>query len=140
WELKGVPVRVAIGARDLQNGTVELARRDTQSKETVPQTGLAEAIEQLLITIQENIYQKALTYCDAHITEVNSYEEFKKVLEGEGGFISAHWDGTVETEKRVKEETKATIRCIPLNNKEEEGTCIFTGKPSKQRVLFAKAY
>ncbi|MCL4640708.1 MULTISPECIES: proline--tRNA ligase [Olivibacter] len=140
WELKGVPVRVAIGARDLQNGTVELARRDTQSKETVPQTGLAEAIEQLLITIQENIYQKALTYRDAHITEVNSYEEFKKVLEGEGGFISAHWDGTVETEKRVKEETKATIRCIPLNNKEEEGTCIFTGKPSKQRVLFAKAY
>jgi prolyl-tRNA synthetase len=140
WELKGVPVRVAIGARDLQNGTVELARRDTQSKETVPQIGLAEAIEQLLITIQENIYQKALTYRDAHITEVNSYEEFKKVLEGEGGFISAHWDGTVETEKRVKEETKATIRCIPLNNKEEEGTCIFTGKPSKQRVLFAKAY
>ncbi|MEH6305863.1 proline--tRNA ligase [Olivibacter sp. CPCC 100613] len=140
WELKGVPVRVAVGARDLQNGTVELARRDTQSKETVSQTGLAETIEQLLIDIQENIYQKALSYRDAHITEVNSYEEFKEVLEGEGGFISAHWDGTSETEKRVKEETKATIRCIPLNNKEEEGTCIFTGKPSKQRVLFAKAY
>lgn len=140
WELKGVPVRVAVGARDLQNGTVELARRDTQSKETVSRVGLADTIEQLLVNIQENIYQKALTYRDAHITEVNSYDEFKNVLEGEGGFISAHWDGTTETEKRVKEETKATIRCIPLNNKEEEGTCIFTGKPSKQRVLFAKAY
>jgi len=140
WELKGVPVRVAIGARDLQNGTVELARRDTQTKETVGQAGLADRIEQLLKDIQQNIYQKALSYRDEHITEVHSYEEFKQVLENEGGFISAHWDGTVETEKWVKEETKATIRCIPLNNKSEDGICIFTGKPSKQRVLFAKAY
>lgn len=140
WELKGVPVRVAVGSRDLQNGTVELARRDTQSKETVLQEGLAERIESLLEEIQENIYQKAVMFRDDHITEVNSYEEFKEVLENKGGFLSCHWDGTVETEKRVKEETKATIRCIPLDNPKEEGICIFTGKPSKQRVLFARAY
>ncbi|OYD46225.1 proline--tRNA ligase [Sphingobacterium cellulitidis] len=140
WELKGVPLRVALGARDMQNGTVELARRDTQTKETVQQAGLPDRIAALLNEIQDNIYNKALTYRDEHITEVNSYDEFKQVLEEKGGFISAHWDGTVETEKRVKEETKATIRCIPLDVKEEEGVCIFTGKPSKQRVLFAKAY
>ncbi len=140
WELKGVPLRVALGSRDMQNGTVELARRDTQTKETVQQAGLPDRIATLLGEIQENIYNKALTFRDEHITEVNSYEEFKQVLEEKGGFISAHWDGTVETEKRVKEESKATIRCIPLDSKEEEGVCIFTGKPSKQRVLFAKAY
>ncbi len=140
WELKGVPLRVALGSRDMQNGTVELARRDTQTKETVQQAGLPDRIAALLEEIQDNIYSKALTYRDEHITEVNSYDEFKQVLEEKGGFISAHWDGTVETEKRVKEETKATIRCIPLDAKEEEGVCIFTGKPSKQRVLFAKAY
>ncbi|MGJ1387336.1 proline--tRNA ligase [Sphingobacterium spiritivorum] len=140
WELKGVPLRVAVGARDMQNGTVELARRDTQTKETVSQEGLSALIEGLLGTIQENIFQKALTFRDSHITEVNSYEEFKDVLENKGGFISCHWDGTVETEKRVKEETKATIRCVPLDAKEEEGVCIFTGKPSNKRVLFAKAY
>lgn len=140
WELKGVPVRIALGARDLQNGTVELARRDTQTKETVSSEGLADRIESLLADIQQSIFEKALAYKNERIIEVNSYEEFKEVLAGEGGFISAHWDGTVETEKRVKEETKATIRCIPLNNKLEDGTCIFTGKPSKQRVLFAKAY
>lgn len=140
WELKGVPIRLAIGARDMQNGTVELARRDTQTKETVPQEGLADTIATLLDTIQENIFQKALNFRDEHITEVNSYDEFKSVLETKGGFVSCHWDGTVETEKRVKEETKATTRCIPLDNKEEEGICIFTGKPSKQRILFAKAY
>ncbi|WP_437918182.1 proline--tRNA ligase [Sphingobacterium sp. LRF_L2] len=140
WELKGVPLRVAVGARDLQNGTVELARRDTQTKETVSQEGLAVVIENLLDIIQENIFQKALDFRNSHITEVSSYEEFKEVLEHKGGFISCHWDGTVETEKRVKEETKATIRCIPLDAKEEDGICIFTGKPSKQRVLFAKAY
>ncbi len=140
WELKGVPLRVAIGARDMQNGTVELARRDTQTKETVEQTGLAGKIHALLDEIQDNIYQKALKFRDEHITEVNSYDEFKTVLEEKGGFLSCHWDGTVETEKRVKEETKATIRCIPLDAKEEEGICIFTGRPSKQRVLFAKAY
>lgn len=140
WELKGVPLRVALGSRDMQNGTVELARRDTQTKETVQQAGLPDRIAALLGEIQDNIYNKALTFRDEHITEVNSYDEFKQVLEEKGGFISAHWDGTVETEKRVKEETKATIRCIPLDSKEEEGVCIFTGKPSKQRVLFAKAY
>ncbi len=140
WELKGVPLRVAVGARDMQNGTVELARRDTQTKETVEQNGLAERIIRLLDEIQDNIYQKALNFRDTHITEVNSYDEFKQVLEEKGGFISCHWDGTVETEKRVKEETKATIRCIPLDAKEEEGVCIFTGKPSNKRVLFAKAY
>lgn len=140
WELKGVPVRVAVGARDMQNGTVELARRDTQTKETVTQEGLAGNITQLLEEIQANIYKKALDYRTAHFTEVNSYDEFKEVLEGKGGFISCHWDGTVETEKRVKEETKATIRCIPLDAKEEAGVCIFTGKPSTKRVLFAKAY
>ncbi len=140
WELKGVPLRVAVGARDMQNGTVELARRDTQTKETVEQAGLANRIVNLLDEIQENIFTKALNFRDTHITEVNSYEEFKQVLEEKGGFISCHWDGTVETEKRVKEETKATIRCIPLDAKEEEGTCIFTGKPSNKRVLFAKAY
>lgn len=140
WELKGVPVRITLGARDLQNGTVELARRDTQTKETVSSEGLADRIENLLTDIQQSIFEKALAYKNERIVEVNSYEEFKKVLAGEGGFISAHWDGTVETEKRVKEETKATIRCIPLDNKLEDGTCIFTGKPSKQRVLFAKAY
>ena len=140
WEMKGVPLRVAVGARDMENGTVELARRDTQTKETVAQEGLAVTIENLLGIIQENIYQKALTYRDEHITEVNSYEEFKEVLETKGGFVSCHWDGTVETEKRVKEETKATIRCVPLDAKEEAGVCIFTGKPSNKRVLFAKAY
>jgi prolyl-tRNA synthetase len=140
WELKGVPLRVAIGARDMQNGTVELARRDTQTKETVEQAGLGDRIERLLNEIQENIFKKALDYRDAHITKVNSYDEFKEVLETKAGFISCHWDGTVETEKLVKEETKATIRCIPLDAKEEAGICIFTGKPSTKRVLFAKAY
>ena len=140
WEMKGVPLRVAVGARDMQNGTVELARRDTQTKETVSQEGLAVTIENLLGIIQENIYHKALSFRNEHITEVNSYEEFKEILETKGGFVSCHWDGTVETEKRVKDETKATTRCIPLDAKEEAGTCIFTGKPSNKRVLFAKAY
>src|SRR5690606_36138657 len=140
WELKGVPLRIAIGARDMQNGTVELARRDTQSKETVSQEGLGNHIVTLLDEIQESIFQKALNFRDSHITEVNSYDEFKDVLENKGGFVSCHWDGTPETEKRVKEETKATTRCIPLENKQEAGVCIFTGKPSTQRVLFAKCY
>jgi prolyl-tRNA synthetase len=140
YELKGVPIRLAIGARDLENGSVELARRDTKEKLTVPQEGLAEYIFQMLAQIQQNIFDKALKFRDEHITEVNSYDEFKELLETKTGFISAHWDGTAETEKRIKEETKATIRCIPLNNKLEDGLCIVTGKPSKQRVLFAKAY
>ncbi|MDQ8003945.1 MAG: proline--tRNA ligase [Pedobacter sp.] len=140
YELKGVPIRLAIGARDMENGTVELARRDTKEKLTVPQEGLAEYIFQMLAQIQQNIYDRALKFRDEHITEANSYEEFKDLLETKTGFIAAHWDGTAETEKRIKEETKATIRCIPLNNKLEDGVCILTGKPSKQRVLFAKAY
>src|SRR5690554_2325194 len=140
WELKGVPLRLTIGARDLKNGLVELARRDNQSKETVSKEGLSQRIENLLDEIQQAIYEKALKFRTDNITVVNSYDEFKEVLEGKGGFISAHWDGTAETEKRIKEETKATIRCIPLNNKQEDGQCVLTGKPSTQRVLFARAY
>ncbi len=140
WELKGVPVRLAIGARDMQNKTVEIARRDLQTKEVVSQEGLASTISNLLDEIQTNLYQKALKFRDEHITEVNDFEEFKKVLEEKGGFLSAHWDGTEETEEQIKELTKATIRCIPLDAKEEDGVCVFSGKPSKRRVLFAKAY
>ncbi len=140
YELKGVPIRLAIGGRDMENGTVELARRDTKEKFTVPQSGLDIYIVQLLQEIQENIYNRAHQFREEHITEANTYEEFKALLDGKTGFISAHWDGTAETEKRIKEETKATIRCIPLNNKQEDGVCILTGKPSIQRVLFARAY
>jgi len=140
YELKGVPVRLAIGGRDMENGTVELARRDTREKSTVPQEGLDIYIANLLNEIQENIYTKAHQFREEHITEANSYEEFKELLDGKTGFISAHWDGTAETEKQIKEETKATIRCIPLNNKQEDGVCILSGKPSTQRVLFARAY
>jgi prolyl-tRNA synthetase len=140
YELKGVPIRLAIGGRDMENGTVELARRDTKEKSTVPQEGLDIYIANLLNEIQENIYNKAYQFREEHITEANSYEEFKELLDGKTGFISAHWDGTAETEKLIKEETKATIRCIPLNNKQEDGVCMVTGKPSTQRVLFARAY
>ena len=140
YELKGVPVRLALGPRDLQNGTIELARRDTLSKEVVPQEGLTDRIVALLDEIQNNIFQKALDYRNSMITEVNTWEEFQEVLDTKGGFVSAHWDGTPETEVAIKEATKATIRCIPLDAKEEEGKCIFTGKPSKCRVLFARSY
>lgn len=140
YELKGVPVRIAIGSRDLENGTVEIVRRDTKEKQTVSQQNLDDYIESLLEDMQQSIYRKALTFRNENIREVNSYEEFKQILDEKGGFISAHWDGTIETEKQVKEETKATIRCIPLTNKAEEGNCIVTGKPSAQRVLFARAY
>jgi len=140
YELKGVPIRLAIGQRDLENNTYEVARRDTLSKESVSGDNIINHIEQLLKNIQENIYQRALTYRDTHITEVNSYEEFKEVLENKGGFIAAHWDGTPETEAKIKEETQATIRCIPLDRKEETGKCIYSGKASLGRVLFAKAY
>jgi prolyl-tRNA synthetase len=140
YELKGVPVRVALGARDLENSTAEIARRDTKEKQTVNRENLDSYIENLLNDIQQNIYNTALKRREGFTTEVNTYEEFKKVLDEKGGFVSAHWDGTSETEQRIKEETKATIRCIPLNNKKEEGTCILTGKPSSQRVLFARAY
>jgi prolyl-tRNA synthetase len=140
YELKGVPIRLAIGGRDMENGTVELARRDTREKMTVMQEGLEIYIPQLLDEIQENIYNKALQYRAEHITEANSYDELKELLDGKAGFVSAHWDGTPETEQKIKEETKATIRCIPLDNKLEDGICIYSGKPSIQRVLFARAY
>jgi prolyl-tRNA synthetase len=138
YELKGVPVRLAMGARDLENGTVEVARRDTLTKETVAIDGVENYIEKLMTEIQENIYTKAFDYRASVTREVNSYDEFKVEIE-KGGFLLCHWDGTPETEERVKDETKATIRCIPLEAS-EEGTCIFTGKPSKQRVVFARAY
>ena len=140
WELKGVPVRVAIGARDLANKTVELARRDTQTKETVSQEKLDSYIENLLNEIQDNLFTKASKFRNEHITEVDSFDAFKEILETKGGFLLAHWDGTPETEEQIKELTKATIRCIPLDRKEEAGSCVLTGKPSKGRVLFAKAY
>ena len=140
YELKRVPVRLAIGPRDLAGGTIELARRDTLSKEVVPAEGIADRIEKLLDEIQQNIYDKALKFRDSMITKVDTYDEFKKVLEEKGGFILAHWDGTPETEEQIKNETKATIRCIPVNAPEEEGVCIISGKPSHRRVLFAKAY
>jgi len=140
YEQKGVPVRIAIGARDIENGTFEVARRDLLSKESVNADQLTSYIVELLDDIQKTIYQKALDYRSSHITEVNSYEEFKDILETKGGFIAAHWDGTPESEAAIQEETKATIRCIPLDAKEEKGSCIYSGKPSKMRVLFAKAY
>lgn len=140
YELKGVPVRIAIGPKDLEKGTVEVARRDNLTKEFVPQSNVVEHIEALLQEIQENLFNRARDYRNAHITEVDSYDEFKEVLETKGGFISAHWDGTAETEEKIKNETKATIRCIPLDAKEEDGKCMVTGKASSKRVLFARAY
>jgi len=140
WELKGVPVRIAVGPKDLENGTFEVARRDTLTKETVSGEGIVTYINDLLEQIQADLFNKALDYRNTHITEVNSFEEFKEVLEGKAGFVSAHWDGTAETEEKIKDLTKATIRCIPLDSKEEAGTCVFTGNPSSKRVLFAKAY
>lgn len=140
YELKGVPVRLGMGPRDCENGTVEVARRDTLTKEVVSLDGVEDYIEGLLEEIQTTIYQKALDFRAEKTTEVNSWEEFKDVLENKGGFISAHWDGTEETEDAIKGETKATIRCIPLDAKDEDGVCVFSGKPSTKRVLFAKAY
>ncbi|MDP2413678.1 proline--tRNA ligase [Daejeonella sp.] len=140
YEMKGVPVRLAIGGRDLENGTIEIARRDTKEKQTISREGIVDHIENLLIDIQQSIYNKALKFREENTREANSYEAFKELLDTKAGFISAHWDGTSETEKRIKDETKATIRCIPLNNKLEDGICMVTGKPSTQRVLFARAY
>ncbi|MBL0136431.1 MAG: proline--tRNA ligase [Chitinophagaceae bacterium] len=140
YELKGVPVRVAIGARDLENNTVEIARRDTKEKMSVSMDGLSQRIVSLLDEVQQAIFNKAKDYRDAHITKADTWAEFEKILNEKGGFISAHWDGTPETEARIKELTKATIRCIPIDNVMEEGVCILSGKPSKQRVLFAQAY
>ena len=140
YELKGVPLRIAIGPKDLEKQQVELARRDTLEKSFVPQTVLIEMILALLEEIQASLYNKAFSFRDEHITAVNSYDEFKTVLEEKGGFISAHWDGTEASEEAIKKETKATIRCIPYDTKQEEGNCVYSGAPSTQRVLFAKAY
>lgn len=139
-ELKGVPVRVAIGERDIENGTIEVARRDLLSKEVIKVDDAADHITDLLHSIQTNLFQKALERREKLSSHANTYEEFKKLLKEKGGFIYAHWDGTPETEEKIKEETKATIRCIPLNNKLESGTCIYSGKPSTQKVVFAIAY
>ena len=139
-ELQGVPLRIAIGARDLENGTVELARRDTLTKDIVSLDGISTTVKELLEEIQNSLFDKALSFRDNHITKVDTFEEFKTVLKTKGGFISAHWDGTPETENKIKELTKATIRCMPLDSEEEQGICVLSGKPSSKRVLFAKAY
>ena len=140
YELKGVPIRLGIGPKDIEKGSVELARRDDLTKSFVSQDKLEIHIKELLKEIQNNLFDKALQHRDQHITSCDTYEDFKKVLDSKGGFIAAHWDGTTETEMKIKQETKATIRCIPLDSDKENGTCIYSGKPSVQRVLFAKAY
>jgi prolyl-tRNA synthetase len=140
YEMKGVPVRLAIGARDLQNNVVEVARRDTKEKATISLDGIAIYINNLLAEIQQALFSKAKTYRDGHITNAEKWDEFVKLLDEKGGFVAAHWDGSIETEEAIKEKTKATIRCVPLNNVPEKGYCILTGKPSTQRVLFARAY
>ncbi|MEO6314827.1 MAG: proline--tRNA ligase [Chitinophagaceae bacterium] len=140
YEMKGVPVRIAFGARDMENNVAEVARRDTKEKKSISLDGLGESIIALLDEIQQAMFNKAKSYRDAHIIKADSWEHFEQALDGEGGFISAHWDGTPETEEAIKQKTKATIRCIPLNNPQEAGVCILSGKPSKERVLFARAY
>jgi len=140
YEMQGVPVRLAIGTRDLSNNVIEVARRDKKTKETVTLNGIAFYVQELLKEIQLHMFNKAKQYRDEHITPVNSWDEFVQVLDTKTGFVSAHWDGTPETEDKIKELTKATIRCIPLNNKQEDGVCVLTGNPSTQRVLFARAY
>ena len=140
YELKGVPVRLAIGPRDVESGSLELARRDTLTKETIAREDVVEIVVNLMDEIQKNLYVKAASYREENTTEVTSYKEFKEVLNSKGGFILAHWDGTIETEEQIKKETKATIRCVPMDAKEEAGNCMVTGKPSNKKVLFAKAY
>ena len=140
WELKGVPVRIAVGPKDLENGTFEVARRDNLSKEVKSKDGIVAYIADLLTQIQNDLFNKAFEYRNSHITEVNDFEEFKQVLENKGGFVAAHWDGTAATEEKIKELTKATIRCIPLDRNKEKGKCLFSGSESSVRVLFAKAY
>jgi prolyl-tRNA synthetase len=140
YELKGVPIRIAVGPRDLENNQVELARRDTKEKTAISLDGLTETVAALLLEIQANLLQRATAYRDAHITSVDTWDEFINVLDNKTGFVLAHWDGTAETEEKIKEQAKATIRCIPLDNPLEVGKCILTGNPSKQRVLFARAY
>ncbi len=140
YEFKGVPVRLAIGPRDLENGTIEVARRDTLEKEILQIADIENKIENLLIQIQDNLYKKALAFREDNTYSVDTWDEFKDVIENKGGFVLAHWDGTSETEEKIKEETKATIRTIPLNAKNEDGKCVYSGKPSNRRVVFAKAY
>lgn len=140
YEMMGVPVRLGLGMRDIINNVVEVARRDTKAKESVALEGIAGYVKELLNEIQENLYQRALNFRAEHTTEVDSYEDFKNVIENKGGFVKAHWDGTTETELKIKEETKATLRCVPLDAEEEAGICIYSGKPSQRKVIFAKAY
>ncbi len=140
YEMKGVPVRLGLGKRDIENNTIEVARRDTKEKTTIPLDNVVSHVEQLLVDIQENLLNRAKKFREDHFTKVDNFEEFKTVLETKGGFLSCHWDGTSETEEKIKEETKATIRCIPLDAEEENGICIYSGKPSTRRVIFAKAY
>jgi len=140
YEMKGVPVRLALGARDLEKNVVEVARRDTKEKKTVGLDGIAQYVDGLLLEIQHTLFNKAKTYQQEHVTPADTWDQFEKLLDEKGGFVSAHWDGSAETEQAIKEKTKATIRCIPDNNKLENGTCILTGRPSSQRVLFARAY
>ena len=140
YELKGVPLRIAIGPRDIEKKVVELARRDTLEKKIVPLEGLVDHIQIVLNEIQNNLFTKALNFREEHITEVDNFDEFKSVLSSKGGFLSAHWDGTTETEEAIKKQTKATIRCIPITEIQSEGKCVYSGKPSLKRVLFAKAY
>src|SRR5690554_515845 len=140
YELKGVPLRLALGMRDIESGDIEVARRDTLEKKTYSQSDIVNKVEHLLEHIQENLLQKAIDFREENTHKADSYEEFKTLIEDKGGFVYAHWDGTPETEEQIKEETKATIRCIPLNNKMEKGVCIYSGRPSEQRVIFAKAY
>jgi prolyl-tRNA synthetase len=140
YEMKGVPVRLGLGKRDIENNTIEVARRDTKEKITIGIDLVVAYVEQLLEDIQQNLYNRAKHFRDTHITQVDTFDQFKEVLETKGGFLSCHWDGTPETEEKIKEETKATIRCIPLDMKEEKGLCVYSGKPSAGRVIFAKAY
>ena len=140
YELKGVPVRIAIGSRDLENNVAEVVRRDTREKKSISLDGLGNTVIQLLAEIQQAMFDKAKAFRDAHIIKADNWEDFEKALEGEGGFVSAHWDGTPQTEEAIKQKSKATIRCIPLNNPQEEGKCVLSGNASKERVLFARAY
>jgi len=140
YELKGVPVRIAIGPRDIENGTIEIARRDTLAKETIPMSKVTTHISNLLEDIQANIFQKALKFRSDNTFQVDKWNDFLEIINNQGGFIMAHWDGTSETEEKIKEETKATIRCIPFDSNDEEGSCVYSGKPSKRRVLFARSY
>ena len=140
YEMKGVPVRLGLGKRDLENNTIEVARRDTKEKSSIALDNIVPYIVKLLADIQDNLFNRAKAFRDTHITSVDNYEEFKNLLESKGGFFYCHWDGTPETEEKIKEETKATIRCIPFDMLSDVGICMYSGKPSSKRVIFAKAY